>query len=166
MKIITLSQGQVTLVDDEDYENLIKHVWCAAVGRSGNFRAVRTGKVCDGERKDKRIYMSREIMNPPHNLVVDHADGNTLNNQRSNLRIASISENNRNNHSPKSFIGAFENSCGNWTVRIRVDGKKLNLGTYRSKKEAAIVYDIAAIRYAGDFAVTNYPRSLYAKYSI
>jgi hypothetical protein len=90
MKLILLSQGFITVVDDQDYDYLIKWNWYVlktAYGR--NFYAI----AYDKNAKNRIVYMHRIIMKPESKLVVDHIDGDGLNNLRSNLRICTQREN-------------------------------------------------------------------------
>ena len=81
-KSITLFNGEKTLVSAEWYERLSAFRWFKAAG----------GYVTRKEHS-KNIYMARFIMNAPTHLVVDHIDGDKLNNQLSNLRICTRAEN-------------------------------------------------------------------------
>lgn len=86
MKAITLTQGMVTFVDDEDYEELAQFKWHVCNGY-----ASRYSRMIKGHRK--RIHMHRLITLCPDNLEVDHIDRNRLNNQKSNLRVCDRSTN-------------------------------------------------------------------------
>lgn len=88
MREIQLTKGYVALVDDEDYDSLIKFKWSAKVNKHTVY-AYRS-------EKGKCIWMHRSILNIDNcnDLRGDHLDHNGLNNQRSNLRIATHSENN------------------------------------------------------------------------
>lgn len=87
MKKIKLSQGKYTLVDDTDYLELSKYKWCVNL-KGSHYYAVRN---VYPERRDKpvMVYMHRAITGAPDDksFVVDHIDGNTLDNCRSNLRV-------------------------------------------------------------------------------
>ncbi len=78
MKEIPLTQGYVALVDDDDYEELSKYKWRVDLQRSGP-KAKRNSFVSEGEGQ-KTIYMSRQIMDAPSGMPVDHWDHDTLNN--------------------------------------------------------------------------------------
>lgn len=85
MKTIELSDGYLTIVDDEDYEYLNQFNW-----QHSNY-------ACRGIRINKKltvIQMHRVIMNAPKGMVVDHINHNKLDNRRSNLRIVTTAENN------------------------------------------------------------------------
>lgn len=96
--------------------------------------------------------------------VVDHADGNGLNNQRSNLRICSNSENVRNRRvdtdqtkkSTSKYKGVYWNKrSAKWHARITYDNRKIHLGLHENENEAAKAYNDAAVKYFGEFARLN-----------
>ena len=101
------------------------------------------------------------LENPDNKQLVDHIDGNRQNNQVTNLRYATISENNRNRlKSIKSTTSRYkgvywskENS--KWRARIEVNGKKIHLGYFDNEKEGAEAYNNAAIELFGEFANLN-----------
>jgi len=96
-RLIELTQGLVTVVDDCDYERLAVFNWCA--DRHGDaFYAIRAQRTPSG--KWSKIYMHRVILAAPEGSEVDHMDLDGLNNVRSNLRLASRAENNRNQRMP------------------------------------------------------------------
>lgn len=170
MKEIPLTQGMVALVDDDDFEWLNQYKWSvhtSGKNKSGGlvvFYASRTVWVT--KTKQKHISMHREIMkaNQFPNFQIDHIDRNGLNNQKSNLRFVNRSQNlmnkgKRNNCSSK-YKGVYLFS-GKWRSLIRANGKRISLGMFICEIEAAKAYDIAAIKYFGEFARTNFPRSEY-----
>lgn len=89
MRVIPLTQGEETFVDDTDFEEHGKLKWFAKNCRGGIY-AARTKRI-DGHNVTIRLH--REIMQCPTGLEVDHLDGNSLNNQRSNLEIVTHWEN-------------------------------------------------------------------------
>ncbi len=152
MKQIVLGNGGYALVSDEDYEELNKYYWC----RNAQGYAYRV-------HRKKYIRMHRQIMNAPKFLEVDHIDGCKVNNQRSNLRLATHKLNCR-NHSVASvknrsgFKGVSWSKQGKkWQASITANGKSYGLGLYTDKEVAAVAYDIASLRLFGPYASTNYP---------
>lgn len=92
MREIPLTRGLSAVVDDEDYAELSKHNWCAIVNEYGYAYAVRFTRV----PSRRLIRMHRALTDAPKGLVVDHVNGDTLDNRRSNLRVCSQRDNDRN----------------------------------------------------------------------
>ncbi len=102
------------------------------------------------------MQFSRLLLQPPAYLFVDHIDGNTLNNSKSNLRLATNSQNQANSlRSGSSGIkGVFKNTKG-WSAVIQVNGVRKYLGTWPTKYFAELQYKQAATKYFGEFASHN-----------
>jgi hypothetical protein len=160
MKEIQLTQGKVALVDDEDYEWLNQFTWYAKLSGVETFYAYRSVGCYENYRK---VIMHREILHPPREMSVDHIDGDGLNNQKSNIRVCTKSENmhnrakNRNNKSGYKGV-CFSKSMKRWITRIVVNGKKIQIGYYDDVLDAARAYDDAAVKYFGKFSRINFPR--------
>ena len=160
MKQIRLTQRMVALVDDADFEQLSKHKWCAVRAR-GRWYAVRSIPMEKG--KQTTIRMHRFIMNAPRDQQVDHLDGNGLNNQRSNLRICTSAQNNRNRRkmvgTSPVFKGVYWNKENQrWHAQITQNGHRHHLGYFDNEIDAAYAYDAAARKHFGEFACINFPR--------
>jgi len=158
MKTIQLTKGKITLVDNDDYEYLNQFNWYAADGANTYYarRQIRIGG-------NKRItyHMHREILNVPDGLETDHRDGNGLNNQRYNLRICTHSQNSMNRiygrKNRDGYRGIFWHDKSKlWVARITINKKYRYLGYYKRKEVAAIVYDLFARYYFGEFANPNF----------
>jgi len=155
---IDLGNGRWTILDSEDYYRLGEFKWTIG-GHGKKFYAVRI--VIAGD-EIKTIRMNREIMNAPEGLVVDHRNGDSLDNRRENLRLATQAENMQNRRKRKNttsrYIGVwFAKEKGKWESRIRQDGKKIYLGSFDNEADAAKAYDEAAKRCRGEFARLNFP---------
>lgn len=156
-KEIRLTQGKVTVVDDADFDWLNQWRWYA--GKSGStYYAVRPK-----QQRNKRslIFMHREILKPPENRETDHKDGNGLNNQRYNLRVATHTQNQCNARKRKGTTSRFKGVYwdrlrSKWRAQIKIGGKEFHLGRFLSETEAAQSYNIAAKKYFGEFARTNF----------
>ena len=159
MKEIQLTQGKVALVDDEDYDKLMEYKWCA--NKIGNtFYAVSRIKI-DG--RWATLYMHKFIIGDHlSKTMVDHRDGNGLNNQRYNLRPASKSENainsvKRKNCSSK-YRGVYrDEERQKWQSYIKINGKRKHLGRFDIEEDAAIAHDVAAIKRDSEFRRLNFP---------
>jgi|SRR3989304_10592370 len=154
MKTIKLTQGKVALIDDEDFDRINKFKWTADKSKN-TFYAIR-------RRFGKKIYLHRVIINIEKGQIIDHIDGNGLNNQKSNLRICTQSENSMNKKKKTGNIGKFKGVHWNeerkkWKVEIKKKEKRIFLGRFDNQYEAAIAYDQAAIKYFGNFARLNFP---------
>lgn len=152
MKEILLNKDFITLVDDEDYDYLNQWRWCVDNGYV--VRGIRNGKAV------KKIYMHRLLLNPENDLVIDHIDGNKLNNQKHNLRICSIKDNVRNRKKANKKMSSkykgvhYLKNNNTWQAYIN-NGKRIYLGSFKTEKEAAIAYNEAALIYHGNFAKLN-----------
>jgi len=160
-KQIPLTQNQVALVDDSDYERLSQFKWYAwKPGNRRTFYAVRGIALPNGKRGVS--YMHREIVNAPSGEAVDHRDGNGINNQRSNLRIATQRQNSYNQSGRKTSTSRFKGVSGyrsrpQWRARIMVNGKEHHLGHFNTEFDAACAYDMAARAHFGEYARLNFP---------
>ena len=156
MKEIRLTNGKYAIVDDEDFELVNKFNWFETDGYAKQTTAKQT-------IKGKRILMHRLILgvtNPK--IYVDHINGVTLDNRKSNLRICSPKENSRNRKRPAHNKTGFKGvSIGenkkwkNYVARIVYDGKMIYLGSYDTPEKAAIAYNQKALELFGEYARLN-----------
>lgn len=163
-----LTKGKVALVDVQDLLILARYRWSAAENNDGRVYCQRA-TYKDGRRGNE--FMHRRIMQPPAGMVVDHIDGNTLDNRRANLRVCTQSQNIANRHAlsvnPTGFIGVSKGSANRWRADAKGAGKsgRSYLGLFATAQDAARAYDEAVVRLHGEFALTNFPmgvgRSVY-----
>lgn len=159
MKLIPLTKGLVAKVDDGDFEWLSQWRWRAEQkkGRK-DFYAVRY-KYAPVNR-EKRVSMARLIMGEPVGLV-DHWNGDTLDNQRGNLRVATVAENQRNQrrlreNNTSGFKGvSWDKRRRKFVAQIYLNQERRYLGGFLTAKEAALAYDVAAVELFGEFAAPN-----------
>jgi hypothetical protein len=147
MREIALSNGGITLVDDEDYELLKKYTWRTVQGY------VTTLSI--------NLSLSRLITKCPSGLEVDHKDHNPLNNQKSNLRICTKSQNRAYRYKTKknttsTYKGVYWNKLANrWMAYIRLNSKAKYIGYYNCEVEAAKAYNEMAEIHYGEYAILN-----------
>lgn len=147
MKTISLTQGMVAVVDDEDFDRINAHKWCAQKRKNQkDFVSVRRGP------GGGTIFMHREITMCPHGLVVDHKNHDTLDNRKENLRICINADNLKNRR------GAQKNSISKIRgVRFRANRfearvGKIYIGRFETKEEAVTAHARVANSMYGEFA--------------
>ena len=147
--------GQVvghTLVDANDATLLGQWTWRL----SSDGYAVRS-ETRDGNKRT--IYLHREVMQAPRGAIVDHVDGDRLDNRRQNLRIATPGENAANSRDrPRrsGYRGVYPHKpTGRWIAQISAGGHVRHLGIYDDPEAAARAYDLAARAQWGHFARTS-----------
>jgi hypothetical protein len=155
MKEINLSRGKITIVDDADFDYLNQWRWKL----SSTGYAVRAYMV---NGKTTRVRMHRLITNADKTKEVDHINGNSLDNRRSNLRTCSHAENNQNkgkqSNNTSGYKGVmWDKGTGRWRAKIAKDGKDIHVGRFDDLVEAAKAYDMAALEVHGEFASLNFP---------
>ena len=115
-------------------------------------------KVTTNLQTGKTIYLHRVIMNPPDGMVVDHINGDGLDNRRQNLRICTQRDNVKNrkqNRNKALYKGVSMRSNGLYRARITNYGVSFSLGDFDTAEKAAEAYNKAALIKFGAFALLN-----------
>ncbi len=150
-------------VDDEDYEWLNKWKWYAHSGENDRTLYARRSEWSPEFKKQITIRMHRFIMgltNPK--TMCDHKDGNGLNNQRSNLRACTSSQNGANRRRPSikktsKYIGVSrKTNSTKWVAQLAKNRQKIFIGHFDSEIDAAKAYDKKAKEIHGEFATLNF----------
>lgn len=157
---VDLTQGLVALVDEADFERVVgAGKWHAHLSR-GLFYAGRNFPQREpGAPRQKRVHLHTFLTGWS---LVDHRNGDTLDNRRENLREATRSQNSRNAgrraDNTSGFKGVSWHSGSRlWRAYITVNGQREELGSHKSPIEAARAYDAAAREHFGEFACVNFP---------
>lgn len=167
MKKLKLKNSNIfTIVDDEDYVQLIKHQWC--LRKDGYVHKY----VIKWNGTDKQWLIHRFILNihqTNQNIKVDHIDGNTLNNQKCNLRLCTTQNNccnqKKQDNQTSKFKGvSWHKKSNKWRATISDKYKAIHLGLFNSEIEAGEIYDYYAIKFYKQFARLNFPNKDYSNY--
>lgn len=150
--------GLVALVDEADAEAVLPYSWLAVRNHRTTYvvRRFREGG------RQRAQYLHSLITGWP---LVDHRNGDGLNNLRINLRPATATQNARNARKRCDGLSRYKGVGPHkalWRARIKVDGKTIGLGYYRDEREAALAYDAAARQLFGAFARLNFPLEMAA----
>ena len=158
-RLIPLTRNQNAIVDVEDFEWLSRWNWHAVWNAcTKSFYATRS------VNHNRAVKMHREILGFKFGdgKEGDHKNGDTLDNRRENLRLATRRQNALNSRKPNksgsiNCTQAFARGkhYDRWRVRITIRGRRKHLGYFSSKEEAARIADAAARRHYGEFAVFN-----------
>jgi len=153
---IVLTRGYLSLVSEQDADELSRVSWCADLSTNRQARAARSSTP-DEHGKQKKILMHRVIMEPTADQQVDHRDQHIhfvhklVDNRRENLRNVSNSQNNANRRKMRGssmYKGVFWNKRDEkWKAGIRVNGRGIYLGIFTSQEEAAHAYNAAHQHY-------------------
>jgi hypothetical protein len=148
-KEVILTKGKVALVDDEDFKMLVElgANWCVSDGYAFNRKLGR---------------MHRLLTSAPNGVMVDHVNGDRLDNRRVNLRLCTNSQNQANRQVVRGlspFKGVTwqrrPDGRGFWNAKIAVGGKTAYLGRFDTDLQAAAAYNAAAIKAFGEFSYQN-----------
>lgn len=162
MKIIKLTQGERTLIDDEDYDKVIKHSWC--VHKNPKKHTIK--KYAKARINKRNVYLHRFLLKPDSKILIDHINRDGLDNRRKNLRLVTASQNSMNStgrvHTRKSkYKGvSWIRRDEKWAAKIEINNKKIILGVFNSQIQAARVYDKKAKELFGQYARLNFPKKV------
>lgn len=154
---IPLGRGYFATIDAIDAD-LVAYKWSPQISKSGTVYAKRTTALTGGESKTylHRIIQGRkEQRTLQQKELVDHEDGDGLNNTRHNLRLATHANNCQNSKRSKLNSSGFKgvSQTGNkWRAQINPSGKRIHLGTFNTPELAHLAYCKAATQHYGSFA--------------
>lgn len=146
LHIISEETEYVCLYDESDHDLVSQYHW----------------NIVNGYAKSGSILMHRLILGlTDPNIQGDHIDHNKLNNQRSNLRTCSHSENQHNRvkqQSTSRFKGVTR-YAGKWFAQIRHNNVYIYLGLFNSEITTAKAYDRASRELHKEFGLTNFEQA-------
>ena len=150
--------GHAVLVDDADYDLVVGHRWHIRAGGKNLYACASVNGTS--------VSMHRLVLGAAAGTVVDHIDGNGLNNRKANLRLCTRKQNFQNGRWRETrgrtsrFKGVWwiKRRCRRcWRAAITADMIRRNIGSFHTELEAAEAYDEAARRLHGEFARLNFP---------
>lgn len=156
MQKIKLTNGLECIVDVADFHALNAHSWMAIVPAPGR---VYAGRFVTNQKKRELILLHRLLTPCCQSFEVDHRNGNTLDNRRQNLRVATKSQNQANRGIPKNNTSGFKGvhfDGSKYRAKVVCNKQVHRLGHFDTAEQAAIAYDQKAIELFGEFAKTNF----------
>ena len=154
MKIVSLTKGMISTVDDGDWDEVSKYKWRSSMSARGIYYAA---SFIGG----KHVRLHQFLMRAPAGMEVDHVNRNSLDNRRENLRVCTHQQNTQNCSKRNSTSSQYKGVCWNkrekkWMAYITIHGKRHYLGCcHGSEDGAARAYDAAARAAFGEFAHCN-----------
>ena len=150
---VPLTKGYEAVIDAEDVGLITQWCWHARVGSRGHVYAARGVTV--GESVFA-LMMHRVICPAPTEMFVDHIDGDSLNNRKTNLRLATNQENLRNRGRPKNNTSGFKGVIFDprtkmWCARITANNQTHWLGRHKTAEKAHAAYCAAIPVVHGEF---------------
>ena len=165
MKEIYLTKDQKTIIDDEVYDYISQWKWYCHKGYARRSRRKDESKET---YPSEVIHMSREIWKLvgrvlPKGYILDHINGDKLDNRLVNLRACTQNENIWNTRLDKKSNSGYRGVHARpkhqplrpYIAQIDIHGKRMFLGSFENPVEAAQAYNEAAKKYHGEFAILN-----------
>jgi dCMP deaminase len=142
-------KNKTIIIDKDMYTLMYKHTW----------------SIVNNYVKTNNKLLTRMVMNcneNDNNLVVDHINGNTLDNRKCNLRLITQAQNTLNQSSSKNssskYIGVYYHKISKkWASSIGINGKPIHLGVFDREQDAALARDYATKTYYKEFGRLNFP---------
>lgn len=168
IKSVTYKGKKIEVIIDKKDEFLFdQYTWTASDNGCGTVYVHRRTRKHEGGRP-RKVYLHRVLTKAGSGQIVDHINRNSLDNRKSNLRIASSSINNINRGKNKSWRGkptsskykgvSWSNKGEKWHSYIWCDDERVHLGYFTEERDAARAYDAMAHELYGEYAYLNFPR--------
>lgn len=160
-KTIPLTRGKSAVVDDETFEYLNQYKWYYHQRVKTNKPGYAARRETTSKGKSRIVFMQYYILPKKDDLSIDHINGDSLDNRRSNLRYCTKEQNSfnvsrrRNGQSKYKGVTFFHNHIDKWRANIYLNGRQTFLGTFDNEEDAARAYNRAAKKAHGNFARLN-----------
>lgn len=153
------SSGLKVKIDQEDLERVSQYSWRVTKATTGRLRVVASIPTSKGY---KTVTLGKFLMNPPKGKqVYPRRFNETLDYCKENLIVCTLKERQRllpkkrSENSSKYRGVSYSKGSKKWRAGIQVEGHSINLGEFKSEREAALAYNKAAKKYFGEFAYQN-----------
>ncbi len=167
IKYVTCKGEKIPTIIDEEYGSLFDlHTYTASDNGNGRLyvhRSIWNSK----DRKQEKVYWHAIIIDPPSGMMVDHINGNSLDNRKSNLRAVTREQNNMNRGANRTHRGkpttspykgvSSDKRNNRWVASIGHNYKRIYLGYFDLPEDAARAYDTKSKELYGKFAFQNFP---------
>ncbi|NHW45989.1 HNH endonuclease [Paenarthrobacter sp. MSM-2-10-13] len=162
MKKVKLSgkhgEGKFAVVDDDvaQRQDIARYKW--NLDPKGYVLRYKYIGQKNGRSNYTPLLLHRQVMDAPKGTEIDHANGDRLDNRRSNLRFCTRQQNMRNRtvSNQTGYKGIYwRKQSQAYVARLTVDGRSIHAGMSRDPELAAILYDVAALQIFGEFANLN-----------
>lgn len=155
-ELVLANTDKKAIVDDDIYETLNRFRWIL----NGDGYVMRTERL---PRDIPNVLHRCVVLDCPRGMNRDHKNGNKLDNQRSNLRLATHHQNAVNRKLPTKSAAIHSRFRGvswhqgrrKWRASITVNRNRYHLGLFSDEREAAIAYNEAVVIHFGEFARLN-----------
>ena len=150
MELELINHWDKAIIDEDDYERASRYNW----------RYEWSTGYISGRINNRYVLLHRFILNlTDPKIYTDHINRNKLDNRKCNLRKCTPAENSRNRKPTAGHIYKgvkVSKKTGTITAGIVYERKYIYLGRFKTLKEAALAYDLAAIKYHKEFARLNF----------
>ena len=161
---IPLTKGMYAVIDADDFEKVSALKWCVHKGYSKWYGA--RSQWHPELKRSKQIFLHNFIFGEvPMGYFVDHINGDSLDNRRENLRLATRSQNRGNARKTVQIFGrptsskykgvCWDKNNNKWQVQMKIDNKTRFIGQFSDEMKAAEAYNKAASAHFGEFALLN-----------
>lgn len=155
---LPLGKQRFALVDTDVFDRVNQWNWSVSA-RAAKGRKPYAHRADHSGGKPRWVKLHIYLLNPPAGMLVDHISGDTMDNRRSNLRLATLKQNSQNSISgaSKSGFRGVHPENGRFLAHITTDKRCRRLGLFDAPEDAARAYDSEARVVQGAFARLNFP---------